>query len=172
MSGHRILLSVDELLVRSRELAGVEIADEQVIEPLTIIHRSLCEEADLDEEGADAQTKKLLRLLANRLRMKRDFANHPKIEEQPIRGPLIVMGMPRTGTTKTQKALAASGDFNWLSYWESFNWASVSGKPHEPTETRIAEADAFCRWLDARSPQAKLAHSFETLEPEEDTVLR
>ena len=171
MKANRLLLSVDELMARSRARAGVDIVDEEVIEPLTIMHRSLCEEADLDAEGAKAQTEKLLRLLTNRLRMRRDFASHPEIEEQPIRGPLIVMGMPRTGTTKTQKALAASGDFNWLSYWESFNWASVSGRPHESTETRIAEADVFCRWLDARSPRAKLAHSFETLEPEEDTVL-
>ena len=91
--------------------------------------------------------------------------------EQPIRGPVIVMGTARSGTTKLQKVLAASGDFNFLTFWKSFNWASVSGEPNEPTEARIAEADAFCRWFDERSPEAKLGHSFEALEPEEDGPL-
>lgn len=171
MKGNFIQLSVDQLMAKSRELAGVDIVDEEIVEPLSIIHRALDEEAQLDEEGAKAHTNKLLRLLTNRLRMKRDFLHHPEIRDQKIKGPLVIMGMPRTGTTKTQKVLAYSGDFNWLSYWESFNWASISGEPNENTETRIAEADEYCRWIDSRSPDAKLAHSFEALEPEEDTVL-
>ncbi len=171
MRPFKIQLTVEELMEKSRDMTGVDIVDEEAVEPLSVLHQSLCEEANLDEEGARAHTSKLLRILANRLRMKRDFQKHPEILEQEIKGPLIIMGMARTGTTKTQKALAATGDFNWLPYWQCFNWASMSGEPNEATEARIAEADAFCRWLDARSPQAKLAHSFEALEPEEDTVL-
>jgi hypothetical protein len=70
-----------------------------------------------------------------------------------------------------QKVLAASGDFNFLTFWKAFNWASVTGEPHEPTGERIAEAEAFCRWFDERSPEAKLGHSFEAHEPEEEGVL-
>ena len=81
------------------------------------------------------------------------------------------MGTARSGTTKLQKVLAASGDFNVLTFWKSFNWASVSGVPNESVEYRIAEADAFCRWFDQRSPEAKLGHHFAALEPEEDGPL-
>ena len=70
-----------------------------------------------------------------------------------------------------QKVLAASGDFNFFTFWQGFNWASISGEPNEPTGQRIAEAEEFCRWFDERSPQAKLGHSFEALEPEEDEPL-
>jgi hypothetical protein len=103
--------------------------------------------------------------------MKRDLRRHPEIAEQPVRGPLIVMGTARSGTTKLQKVLAASGDFNFLTFWQAFNWASVSGEPDEPTGERIAEAETFCRWFDERSPEAKLGHSFEAFEPEEEGVL-
>jgi hypothetical protein len=103
--------------------------------------------------------------------MKRDFARHPEIAEQPIRGPLVIMGVARSGTTKLQKALAASGDFNFLTFWQNFNWASVTGQADEALDARIAEADEFCRWFDRRSPETKLGHHFEALEPEEEGPL-
>lgn len=164
-------MSVDELMSISRRIAGVDIIDNEIVEPLTILHRALGEEAQLDAEGARAHQEKLLRLLVNRLRMKRDFLRHPEIARQTIKGPFVIMGVARSGTTKLQKVLAASGDFNWLPFWQNFNWASFSGAPNESTGARIAEAEAFCRWYDARSPETKLGHSFEALEPEEEAVL-
>ena len=171
MSPHPLSLSVDQLMARSRAIAGVDIPDEEIVEPLAVLHRALNEESRIDAEGAHAYEAKFLRLLVNRLRMKRDFARHPEIAEQPIRGPLVIMGVARSGTTKLQKVLAASGDFNFLTFWQNFNWASVSGRPGEPLEARIAEADAFCRWFDGRSPETKLGHHFQALEPEEEGPL-
>ncbi|MDB5724568.1 MAG: Sulfotransferase family [Novosphingobium sp.] len=166
-----IELSVDQLMARSREIAGVDIRDDEVVEPLTILHRAYGEEAQLDAEGARKLTDSLLRLMTNRLRMKRDFARHPEIRDQPIEGPLVVMGVARSGTTKLQKVLATSGDFNFLPFWMNYSWASRSGVPGEPLDERIADAEAHCLWYDQRSPETKLGHSFETLEPEEDAVL-
>lgn len=171
MSEHKLSLSVEQLMARSREIAGVDIVDDEIVEPLTILYRALNEEAQLDEEGCRAYEAKFLRLLANRLRMERDFLRHPEIAEQQIKGPLIVMGVARSGTTKLQKVLAASGDFNFLTFWQNFNWASVSGVPGEEVDTRIAEADEFCRWFELRSPEAKFGHHFQALEPEEEGPL-
>jgi hypothetical protein len=171
MSAHRLKLSVTQLMQRSREITGVDIVDEEIVEPLTILHRALQEESNIDEQGARAYEAKFLRLLANRLRMKRDFNRHPEIAEQTVKGPLVIMGVARSGTTKLQKVLAASGDFNFLTFWQNFNWASVSGEPGEPVDARIAEADEFCRWFDRRSPETKKGHHFEALEPEEEGPL-
>jgi hypothetical protein len=158
-------------MARSREITGINVVDDEIVEPLTILHRALNEEAQIDDEGARAYEAKFLRLLANRLRMKRDFLRHPEIATQPINGPLVIMGVARSGTTKLQKVLAASGDFNFLTFWHNFNWASVSGKPGEAVDARIAEADEFCRWFDLRSPETKLGHHFQALEPEEEGPL-
>lgn len=172
MSAHVLRTSVGELMAQSRQIAGVDIVDDEVVEPLTVLHGALSKErAGLDAEGARAFERKLLRLLANRLRMQRDLHRHPEILEQTITGPVIVMGLARSGTTKLQKALAASGDFNFFTFWQGFNWASIRGEPCEPTGQRIAEAEAFCRWFDRRSPDARLGHPFEALEPEEDGPL-
>ena len=120
-------------------MTGIDLADEEAHEPLTVLLRSLNEESGIDAEGARAYEAKFLRLLANRLRMKRDFARHPEIADQPIKGPLVIMGVARSGTTKLQKVLAASGDFNFLTFWQNFNWASDTGAPGE------AARPAHCR---------------------------
>jgi hypothetical protein len=171
MTHYPIELSVDELMARSREIAGVDIVDDEIVEPLTLLHRCYGEQAQLHAEGAAMHTRNLLRLLINRLYMKRDFKRHPEILDAPLKGPLVIMGVARSGTTKLQKVLAASGDFNWLSFWQNFNWGSRTGAPGEAVAERIAEADEFCRWYDLRSPQTKLGHSFEALEPEEESVI-
>lgn len=171
MKHHPIGLPVDELLARARRIAGVDLVDHEIVEPLTILHRAYGEEAQLDEEGAGAMTRSLVRLLTNRLRMQRDFLAHPEIHDQPVNGPLVIMGVARSGTTKLQKVLASSGDFNWLPYWMNYSWASVTGKPGEVVDERIAAAVAHCRWYDMRSPETRLGHSFEALEPEEEAVL-
>ena len=167
----KLAMSAGELMAKAREIAGVDIADDEIVEPLTVLLRSLNKESRIDAEGARAYEAKFLRLLTNRLRMQRDFLRHPEIAQQPVNGPLVIMGVARSGTTKLQKALAASGDFNFLTFWQNFMWASVTGEPGENVSPRIAEADAFCRWYDERSPETKLGHHFEALEPEEEGPL-
>jgi hypothetical protein len=167
----KLRLSVAELMAKSRELTGVDLIDDEIVEPLSVLHRALNEESHIDEEGARAYEAKFLRLLANRLRMQRDFRRHPEIAEQTIKGPLVIMGVARSGTTKLQKVLAASGDFNYLTFWQNFNWASISGEPGEAVEARIVEAEEFCNWFDRRSPETKLGHQFQAMEPEEEGPL-
>lgn len=167
----RIPLGFEELLAASRRIAGVERDDPAVHAPLRILLDSLNAEGGLHEQGAVAKQRKLLRLLANRLRMQRDFAAHPEIADEAVRGPVIVVGMARSGTTKVQKTLAASGDFNWLPFWQAYNPALFAGERAESTDPRIRAAERYCDWFDAESPGTKLGHSFEAHEPEEDTTL-
>ena len=48
--------------------------------------------------------------------MQRDFARHPEIAEIQITNPTFVYGQLRSGTTKVQKLLTASGDFHYLPF--------------------------------------------------------
>lgn len=164
-------MSVDGLMAKARALAGVDLIDHEVVEPLSILHRSLCEESNLHALGLIAKEEKLLRLLANRLRMRRDFERYPQIADEKIEEPLFIIGMARSGTTKTQKVLSISGDFNWLPFWQAYNPALLSGSRTESVDARIADADAYCLWFDDASPETKLGHAFVAREPEEDTTL-
>jgi hypothetical protein len=170
MTGHRIP-DAPALLAIARERTGIGITDTAALEPLSRLVESLNTEGQLHEAGAEAMTGRLLRILSNRLRMQRDFAAHPEIADERIDAPLFICGMARTGSTKTQKMLAASGCFNWLPYWQVLNPSLLSGDRGESPDERIADVDAFVRYFDAASPKAHAAHAFETHEPEEESFI-
>jgi len=164
-------LSVEALMARSRELAGIDILDQDAVEPLTVLLASLHEDANLHEVGVAGWQTMLLRILSNRLRMQRDFAAHPEIARQPIEAPIFCIGMPRTGSTKTQKLLANSGDFNWLPLWKAYNPSSRTGVPGESPQPRIEDTDAFVNWMNTHSPEVRSGHQFSTHEPEEESCI-
>ena len=164
-------LSADQMMSRAREITGIDIIDDEAVERLRILHASYNNDACLHEQGAIAIEKKLLRLLCNRLRMQWDFAKHPEIAEIQIKRPVFVYGLPRSGTTKIQKLLATSGDFNYLPFWQTYNPSLITGSIAESTQTRINEAEEFTRWFDRMTPDAKFGHPFSTFEPEEESLL-
>ncbi|MFA5632616.1 MAG: sulfotransferase [Porticoccaceae bacterium] len=165
------LLSAQNLLAQARASTGIDIDDRNAFEPLSVLITSLNADSRLHDSGAAAMQEKLLRLLCNRLRMQRDFAVHPNIAEQEIRAPIVICGMARTGSTKLQKLLSASGDFNWLPYWQVHGPSLVSGDPGESTAPRIRDAERFCQWFDQESPEAKYGHAFEAHEPDEESYI-
>ncbi len=167
----QIRATVQELMASARESSGVDIVDSAIEEPLHRYLQSLNSEAQLSKTGAEAMEKNLLRLLENRLRMQRDINRHPEINEQKIIRPLFLTGAGRTGSTKLHKMLVASGDFIHLPFWQGYSLSSRSGVRGEDTASRIADAEAFACWFDAQTPVAKLIHSYEAFEPEEETLL-
>jgi hypothetical protein len=126
----------------------------------------LLDDAMLHDAGVGNWKTMLLRILCNRLRMQRDFAAHPEIADQRIAAPVICIGMPRTGSTKLQKLLANSGDFNWLPLWQAYNPSSFTGVSGESTEARIADTDAFVDCMNRYSPELRSGHDYSTHEPE------
>ncbi|HSG79238.1 MAG TPA: sulfotransferase [Acidimicrobiia bacterium] len=171
MSGVPISLGRDALLARAREVTGIDRDDTDAVEALDVLLASLNGESQLHAEGATAMERKLIRLLSNRLRIQRDFAEHPEIRDQEIRPPLIIFGMARTGTTKLQKVLSASGDFNWWPLWQVLNPALHTGVPGESPRPRIDDATGFADWYARVSPEAMIGHEYSTFEPEEECMV-
>lgn len=164
-------MSADAMLEEARRLTGIDLLDETAREPLNILIDSYNRDARFSEEGAEGKHRYLLRFLKNRLRMQRDFAAHPEIREIALKPSVIINAMPRTGSTKMQKVLAATGEFNWLPMWMALNPASWTGEPNENVTRRIVDANEFIDWFSARSPDANAAHSMDALEPEEDSYI-
>jgi hypothetical protein len=86
-----------------------------------------------------------------------------------IEGPIIIEGMPRTGSTKTQKLFANSGDFNWLAMWQASYPSLITGDREESVQPRIDGGLEYEAWLESVSPGMKYCHQFLALEPEEDS---
>ena len=162
-------MTAEQMLRAAREETGINIDDSAILPALNKLVESYNLDGKPHEEGAFMLQQRLLRVLKNRLRMARDFEAHPEIDEQKIERPIFICGMARTGSTKTQKLLPSSGDFNYLTYWKAFNPSLIGGDRSESAQARINDADEYTRWFDARSPETKQGHSFETHEPEEES---
>ena len=171
MKTFEIKSSPAQLMAKSRELTAVDIIDNDIEEALGKLVAALNTEAQLTEAGAAGMEGRILTILCNRLRMLRDFAAHPEIDAQQIVRPHFLTGAGRSGSTKMHKLLAASGDFKYLRFWQQFNPSLRSGNRTEDTGERVREAEEFIDWFNEHSPQARLIHEYEALEPEEETFL-
>ena len=164
-------MSADEMLDEARRLTGIDIVDAEAREPLTILIDSYNSQARFSQEGAEGKHRYIMRFLKNRLRMQRDFLAHPEIRDIELKPSVIINAMPRTGSTKMQKVLAATGEFNWLPMWMALNPASLTGEPNEDVTPRIEDTNDFIDWFCSRSPDANAAHAMDAMEPEEDSYV-
>jgi hypothetical protein len=86
-----------------------------------------------------------VRYLANRLRVEDVVARHPEILQVEIEGPIIVAGLPRSGTTHLVNLIAADARLRSLPYWESMEPVPARGDGpgrdgRDPRWTRCRQA--------------------------------
>lgn len=155
------------LQAAQRQTGLSDWGDDRFREPLRILLDSLERESNLTLLGRFLQRQYCLRLLTNRLLLQRDFQQFPAIAEVPIRRPLFVLGLPRTGSTLLHNLLAQDPANRWLRLWE-LTFPSPPPAPDEPTiPARIAETTRLIRWYTSFAPQFAIAHVLNPLGPEE-----
>jgi hypothetical protein len=92
-------------------------------------------EMDADEErtglGRMLMFSDCTRYASNRLLIHDLLRRHPEILEIPITQPVIVVGLPRSGTTHLVNLLAADTRFRSMPLWESYEPVA---NPREPSE--------------------------------------
>ena len=103
-------------------------------------------EATLTDGGEQILGMRLGMLLHNRLRIVDTLAAHPEILDQEIVGPLVIIGLPRTGTTALSNVLAADPQIRSLRLWESSDPVPPPQSATESTDPRI---DGARRGLEA-----------------------
>ncbi|MAC32875.1 MAG: sulfotransferase family protein [Haliea sp.] len=77
----------------------------------------------------------LVRYASNRLLIQSEWTRHPDILKQEIRQPIIVAGLPRSGTTHLLNLLAADTRFRSLPLWESYEPVPMPGEQPLPDGT-------------------------------------
>jgi hypothetical protein len=164
--------TVDELLSTASKIAGLtDFGEREFVGSLTVLTDSLRDEARLNARGVSWTTDGLLRMLINRLRYQRDVAAHPEILDEVIRTPIVILGLPRTGTTKLQRALSAGPGVQRIEYWRLLNPApfddEIPGKP----AARIRSAELVEKALATQFPDFMARHPLEAREPEEELTM-
>jgi hypothetical protein len=108
-----------------------------------------------------------LRLLTNRLRIVDELKRHPETLDVPIRRPLIVTGLPRSGTTFLHHLLAQYPSGRPLLLWETFEPVPSPRPETYRTDPRIKRTRKVVRALTTLAPRITAAHDFDAENPEE-----
>lgn len=124
-------MSPDDLIDAARERTGLEEFDsESFREGLEVLIAGMQNRNDYTERGRAGLAADFGRHLDNRLRVSDYLRRHPEVLEAPIEAPIVIMGMPRTGTTVISYLLDC--DPRWRSL---LNWEAVDSVPPPTMET-------------------------------------
>jgi hypothetical protein len=112
-----------------------------------------------------------VQLLANRLRIEDDLKRHPEILDVPVARPLIITGLPRSGTTLLHRLMSEDPSGRTMLFWEALEPSPSPASATYKTDPRIARARASMELLYHLSPRLATAHEFDAESPEEDNNL-
>ncbi len=160
-AGSSVELRPEVLMAAATDETGLDgFGPDDFVERLDVLCRALRDEAGLNDAGRLAQSLLLGGLLRNRLLVEDLIARHPEIREEPIVSPIIICGLPRTGTTHLHNLLSADPALRSLPYWESLE--PVLADDERPTEgladPRIGRCDAALGFVNAAMPEFKRMH--------------
>ena len=154
-------LEEEALLEAARRQTGLsEFGDDGFRARLRVMLHSAREDAGLNALGRLGIHAKLVRDLANRLRFEDLMRRHPEIEATPIDRPIIVVGLPRSGTTHLVNLIAADSRLRALPYWESLEPIPVRGEGpgRDGRDPRFARCLASYEEMMAQMPLLKSMH--------------
>lgn len=100
------------------------------------------DDADLNDLGAATFDFVVGNALRQRLGVVDWLRREPDIRRHPIEAPVIVVGLPRTGTTALAHLLAADSDTRSLRTWEASAPVPPPERATETTDPRIAATQA------------------------------
>nr|VFJ74706.1 MAG: Sulfotransferase family protein [Candidatus Kentron sp. FM]VFJ75302.1 MAG: Sulfotransferase family protein [Candidatus Kentron sp. FM]VFK21784.1 MAG: Sulfotransferase family protein [Candidatus Kentron sp. FM] len=162
----RSTLYPDALLeIAIRQTGLTDFGEDGFREPLEILLQSLRGEARLSRLGTFIMHQTVLRLLINRLRTEKAFADDPAMNGIPIDRPLYILGFPRTGTTLLHNLLACDPNARWLHMWEGLYPAPAPKSLQD--DARIERAEKWIANFEKAAPRLPIAHKLRARGPEE-----
>jgi hypothetical protein len=131
-------------------------------ERLDVYLSALREIDGLNGSGIVSFHAQLLQLLKNRLLLNDLVARNPEIRDIQLLPPVVIAGLPRTGTTHLHNVLAAGATFRTIPYWESvepFPLPAEQGRDPDPRKERM---DAAVEFMNTAMPHFSLMHEMTT----------
>jgi sulfotransferase family protein len=165
-------LEVESLLRAASRKAGLDDFGAPAFrEPLRRLIESVEAEAGLNTMGRLATRYDMIHLLVNRLRLVEDRKRYPGIEEEDIRRPIIITGLPRTGTTFLHALLALDPQSRVPLTWETMNPSPPPEAASYHTDPRIDLADRQIRWFHHMVNGFNRIHPIDARLPEECLII-
>ena len=109
--------------------------------------------------------------LKNRLLLTDLLKRHPEIHDIELLPPVVIAGLPRTGTTHLHNLLAAGPTFRTLPYWESFEPFPLPAEEGIEPDPRAARMDVAVAVMNTLMPHFALMHEMTTEHVHEEIQL-
>ncbi len=135
-------LDASELMATARRNTGFnDFGSDEWREGFQVFLKALNEEAELHLLGRLMSRSDILRWLEARLGIEAAYAQHPEIDDEIIDSPVVVTGLPRSGTSILFELLAQDDQFGSPRNWEiMFPYPPPAAASYE-TDPRIARCE-------------------------------
>ena len=165
-------INANEIIDQAKSETGLSDLGEPLFsEGLNRLIDSINNEANLNEIGIQAQPIRIQGLLSNRLRFEEDLKKFPEILDQQIIAPIVIVGLPRTGSTMTHRLLASDPNHTAMLWWEGRYPALLPGEKRGDIETRMELGKAEVDAVVAASPEALDIHPWDYKGADEEILL-
>jgi hypothetical protein len=156
-------LDADVLHAKAAAETGLDdFGPDDYRERLGVYLTALQEIPGLHDAGVVNFHAQLLQWLKNRLLLTDLLKRHPEIHDIELQPPIVIAGLPRTGTTHLHNLLAAGPSFRTMPYWESnepFPLPSEIGVEPDPRRVRM---DVAIEVMHQVMPYFPLMHEMTT----------
>ena len=165
-------INANEILDQAKSETGLsDLGEPLFFEGLNRLIDSINNEASLNEIGIQAQPIRIQGLLSNRLRFEEDLKKFPEILDQEIIAPIVIVGLPRTGSTMTHRLLASDPNHTAMLWWEGRYPALLPGEKRGDIEARMELGKAEVDAVVAASPEALDIHPWDYKGADEEILL-
>ena len=167
-------LAVDGIVADAEVAAGTDrLDDPTVLDRLAAQVAAVEADVGLSGMGRLLVRQRLVGCLAARLRFDDFVRRHPEALEVELEPPVIVVGLPRSGTTHLVNLLAADSRFRSMPWWEVQEPIPVigDGPGRDGVDPRWARSQAVYELTSANAPLVKLMHDRPPHSIEEDCEL-
>ncbi|MDO9495599.1 MAG: sulfotransferase [Nocardioides sp.] len=156
-------LDSDALHAKARAETGLDdFGSEDYRERLDVLLAAVRDIDGLHGPGVVNFHMQTLQLLKNRLLLTDLLARHPEIHDIELVPPVVIAGLPRTGTTHLHNLLAAGPTFRVLRYWESLEPFPLPAEIGLEPDPRLARTDLAVGFVNQALPHFPLMHEMTT----------
>jgi hypothetical protein len=165
-------LDADALHARAIAETGLDdFGADDYRERLDVYLAALHEIDDMHGPGVVNFFGQMSQWLKNRLLLTDLLKRHPEILDIELLPPIVIAGLPRTGTTHLHNLLGAAPSFRTLPYWESFEPFPLPAEAGVDPDPRAARMDVGITVMNTLMPHFALMHEMTTEHVHEEIQL-
>ena len=163
---------VEALLAEACAATGLsDFGEPDFREPLAMLCQAY-DRAPFDERGRKRNRRRVLQLLSARLRVEDALRRHPEIRQREIRRPMLLTGLPRSGTSALFSLLAADPVARPLLLWETQHPEPAVGLAPGHPDPRYLAVKAYYELAHQKNPEFTSIHYASADTPEECVLLQ